>query len=412
VKLKNAIDVSRWRLCVGCGACAYACEKKNIVLEDIPDQGIRPKARGAECDECGKCLEVCPGLGAAHSSMAGNGSSTTELTKKWGPILEVWEGHAVDPGVRYRASSGGIATAIGLYCLEAGRWSGVLHIGMDEAEPWRNKTVLSRTREDLLSRSGSRYSPASPCDGLEKVENESSPCVFIGKPCDIQGFRKAEVSRPRLEGKSGLAIGIFCAGTPATAGLMNLLRRIHVSPEDVGEVRFRGNGWPGSFAVRLKGKETFSQPLSYQESWGFLQAYRPFRCYLCPDGTSQFADISCGDPWYRKMGEKEQGHSLVLVRTEKGRKVVQGAIREGYVALERRDPQVLEESQQNLLEKRRAIWGRLAAMKALRIPAPEMRGFYLFDNWRRLPAKEKARSILGTARRIIQRGYFRPMGSA
>jgi coenzyme F420 hydrogenase subunit beta len=193
---------------------------------------------------------------------------------------------------------------------------------------------------------------------------------------------------------------------------MNLLRRIHVSPEDVGEVRFRGNGWPGSFAVRLKGKETFSQPLSYQESWGFLQAYRPFRCYLCPDGTSQFADISCGDPWYRKMGEKEQGHSLVLVRTEKGRKVVQGAIREGYVALERRDPQVLEESQQNLLEKRRAIWGRLAAMKALRIPAPEMRGFYLFDNWRRLPAKEKARSILGTARRIIQRGYFRPMGSA
>jgi coenzyme F420 hydrogenase subunit beta len=79
----------------------------------------------------------------------------------------------------------------------------------------------------------------------------------------------------------------------------------------------------------------------------------------------------------------------------------------GYISLERTDPEILEKSQSNLLSKREAIWGRLATMKAFTIPTPELNGFSLFKNWRGLPAKEKARSVLGTARRIIQRGYYR-----
>ena len=59
--------------------------------------------------------------------------------------------------------------------------------------------------------------------------------------------------------------------------------------------------------------------MSYMESWGFLQRYRPYRCYLCPDGTGELADLSCGDPWYREILEDEPGHSLVVVRTERGK---------------------------------------------------------------------------------------------
>jgi len=33
----------------------------------------------------------------------------------------------------------------------------------------------------------------------------------------------------------------------------------------------------------------------------------------------------------------------------------------------------------------------------------------LYENWKKLPVKEKARAILGTARRIVQRGYHRPL---
>ena len=212
---------------------------------------------------------------------------------------------------------------------------GALHIAADTGKPYLNKTVMSRSRADILSRTGSRYSPASPCDGLKQIEQASGPCIFIGKPCDIAGLRKAQSLKSELNKKTGLAIGIFCAGTPSTKGTIELLKNLDVNLTDVSEIRYRGKGWPGKFAVRIKGEKREREIMTYMNSWGFVQKYRPYRCYLCPDGTSEFADISCGDPWYRQIQDNEQGYSLVLVRTERGRDILLGAIKAGYVSLER-----------------------------------------------------------------------------
>lgn len=408
-ELRKAVDVARWRLCLGCGACAVACERGNILLEDYPGIGIRPRMRGADCDGCGKCIEPCPGLGIAHDLRNGFESSLEELRRDWGPILEIYEGYAADPEIRQYGSSGGAAAAITLFCLESGLAGGALHVGKDEESPWLNKTVISRTRREIVERTGSRYSPASPCDGLGEIRRASSPHVFVGKPCDIQGLRKSESLGPELRGNVALAVGIFCAGTPATAGILDLLARLRISGEELQDIRFRGNGWPGSLSLRLKDGNCRSGELSYADSWGFLQKYRPFRCYLCPDGTSEFADISCGDPWYRKPSCEDLGQSLVLVRTAKGREVLQKAMEAGYLELKRVDPGVLELSQKNLLLKRKAIWGRLITMRAFGLPVPEYKGFALFKSWLELPVADKARSVAGTARRIMQRKYYNPL---
>jgi coenzyme F420 hydrogenase subunit beta len=285
---------------------------------------------------------------------------------------------------------------------------GALHVAADKKEPLTNRTVLSRNRSEILSRAGSRYAPASPCDGLEMIETAPGRCVFIGKPCDVTALRKAQTVRAELDRNIGIAIGIFCAGTPSTQGTLDLLHTLDIDPDRVEGLRYRGKGWPGKFSVKLEGQEKPREVLTYMDAWGFVQKYRPYRCYLCPDGTSEFADISCGDPWHRAIKEGEQGYSLVLVRTEKGRQIIHGAIKAGYVTLRQAEPGVLEASQKNLLTKRGAIWGRLLVMKAFGIPTPRLVGFSLFDNWLKLPLKEKVRSILGTARRIIQRKYFAP----
>jgi coenzyme F420 hydrogenase subunit beta len=407
-ELHKAVDVVRWRLCLGCGACAVACERGNIFLEDIPGVGIRPRMRGGDCDMCGKCLESCPGVGIVHGSRNGFEACLEELRDGWGPILEIYEGYAADPEIRRFGSSGGAAAALSLFCVESGLAGGVLHVGNDDEHPWRNKTVVSRTRREILSRTGSRYSPASPCEGLGEIRHASSPHVFIGKPCDIQGLRKTEALASELREKVGLAIGIFCAGTPATMGVLDLLAGLQISREDLQDVRFRGDGWPGSFSVRLKDGSRCPSELSYAESWGFLQKYRPFRCYLCPDGTSEFADISCGDPWYMEPAGDDPGQSLVLVRTQRGREVLQRSMEAGYLNLKRVDPKVIELSQKNLLMKRRAIWGRLITMKAFGLPVPGYEGFPLFKGWLALPLGEKTRSIVGTARRILKRKYYKP----
>ncbi len=407
-RIKNAQDVARWRLCVGCGACAFVCPQRNITLVDVVGEGIRPRLSADRCTQCGDCLAACPGINADHSSRAGVNGLLGELLQGWGPVLEVWEGHASDQSLRFNGSSGGAASALALHCLEHEGMHGVLHIAAEGRTPYTNKTVLSRSREEILSRAGSRYSPASPCDGLELIESAPGPCVFIGKPCDVAALRKVGRIRKRLEKNVGVALGIFCAGTPSTQGTLDLLRRLDVKPDDLEALRYRGQGWPGDFVALAKGSANSVKRLTYRESWGFIQKYRPYRCHLCPDGTGEFADISCGDPWYREILENEQGYSLVLVRTERGREILRRARDVGSVTLKRADPELLERSQRNLLLKRGAVLGRLVAMRMFGIPPPRLKGYHLLGNWLSLPMKEKASSVLGTARRIIQRKYYRP----
>jgi len=334
-----------------------------------------------------------------------------ELKKQWGRVLEVWEGHASDPEIRFKGSSGGLCTALSLFCLEKGFAEGIVHIGSDPDRPWKNKTFRSTNREALVSRTGSRYSPASPCDGLKSTEEADGPSVFIGKPCDVEGLRMAQQLKPDLARNTALAIGFFCAGTPSTLGTLELLRTHGVDPDRVAELRYRGMGWPGMATARLKDDGAVPLKLSYQDSWGFVQKYRPFRCYLCPDLTAEAADISVGDPWYRDLGEDDPGRSLILIRTGRGQEIFRQAMEQGYVTAERADPEIIYRSQKNLLGKRQAIWGRLLAMKLLGIPRPELKGFHLFENWQDLPVKDKAKSVLGTARRSIQRKYYRKAGS-
>lgn len=407
MKLGNVQDVVEWGLCIGCGACAYICPE-NITLVNVLDEGIRPKLEQSPCGECHDCLKVCPGINVVHPTGQDRINVIPSLMESWGPVLEVWEGFASDPEVRYAGSSGGLASAIALYCIEKEQMHGLLHIGQDGSTPLKNKTILSVSRDEILARTGSRYAPASPCDGLPMVASAPEPCAIIGKPCDITGVTLARSLRSELAEKIGVTIGIFCAGTPSSQGTLDLLEKQGIDPSTVEEIRYRGNGWPGKFSVKIKGEAAPREVMTYMDSWGFLQKYRPYRCHLCPDPTSEFADIACGDPWYRSIEEGEPGQSMALVRTERGREILSGAIQAGYVTLKKADPSILEKSQRDVLQKRGAVWGRLAAMKCFGIPTPKLQGFSLFENWRRLSFKDKMKSTLGTARRIILRGYYRP----
>lgn len=407
-RIRRVADVARWRLCVGCGACVPVCPQGSIRLANELGDGLRPRIDEGRCKDCGECLKVCIGVEMAHKSVEGAPQYVPGLALSWGPVLEIWEGYAADPDIRYMGSSGGLASSLALFCIERESMQGILHVGTDEEDPLTNQTAYSRSRSEVLQRTGSRYSPASPCDGIGRLESATGPCVFIGKPCDVAGLRKAQELRPSLDRNVGLVIGIFCAGTPATQGTLDLLKRLDIDPNQVEELRYRGRGWPGKFAVKLKGEGGLREVTTYLDAWSFIQKYRPYRCYLCPDATSEFADISCGDPWYRPIREGEMGHSLVLVRTDRGKAILRRAIAEGYVELQQADPGILKNSQPGMQAKRGAVWGRMLAMKAFRVPTPRLGGFSLFQNWLGLSSMEKVRSVLGTARRTIQRRYYRP----
>ena len=399
-------EVSSRQLCSGCGVCAYLEPQRYRIGESI-EYGRRPFTRDNPNSEAGDALEACPGASLKHSFDPADPDLIQSLTGAWGPVYEVWEGYASADEIRFAGSSGGAATALAAYCLEQAGMAGVLHTAAREDRPYLNRSVFSTNREMLLANTGSRYAPASPCDSLQMIEQAEQPSVFIGKPCDVAAVQQARQLRPGLDSKLGLTIAFFCAGSPSTRGTLELLKKAGVEDVDhVKSLRYRGNGWPGMWTARWvdsSGEEREAK-MSYAESWDFLQRFRQWRCYICPDHTGEFADVAVGDPWYRRVEPDEPGKSLIIARTPRGREIIHAAAAAGYLTLERQDSSLLPRSQPNLLGTRGSLWARLKVLRLLGAAVPAYNGFETFRFWRReLTLKQRFQSFIGTAKRVFRK---------
>jgi coenzyme F420 hydrogenase subunit beta len=382
----------------------------SIRMVDTLEPGRRPVCDAERRDPArqAEALAACPGIELRHDFDPTDPGLIGELTAAWGPVRQLWEGYAADPQVRFAGSSGGAATALALYCMERAGMHGTLHIASRPDIPYLNHTVLSRTRQELLAATGSRYAPASPCEGLGMIENAPGACVFIGKPCDVAGAARAAALRPKLQEKLGLTIGIFCAGTPSTRGTLEMLRAMGVEdPATLTSLRYRGNGWPG------KAVATFRQPdgseqrreLTYQQSWGdILEKHRQWRCYVCADHSGEFADIAVGDPWYRKLGPDEVGYSLILARTPRGQRILAGAIEAGYLQVKPAEARLLPASQSGFPVVRGSLWARLLTCRLMGVPTPRYIGLPMFRFWiSELSLKQKLQSFYGTVKRVFRK---------
>jgi coenzyme F420 hydrogenase subunit beta len=179
-------------------------------------------------------------------------------------------------------------------------------------------------------------------------------------------------------------------------------------PHDVASLRYRGYGWPGDTAVTVRNGDAFeTRRISYEASWGeILTNHKQWRCQVCADHTGELADIAVGDPWYREVSPEDAGRSLVLVRTERGRRVLREAVAAGYLELTEADPSILPRSQPALLRGRGAVWGRSLACRLMGVPAPRYRGFPMLRWWlSELSLGQKVRTFGGTVKRVL-RGEF------
>lgn len=405
--VKNLQDVVDWELCSGCGVCKYAATTGKVELVNIETSGIRPVFDARAAAASSRLLDLCPGYSVDARGASGPSRKPTAADQEYGQALEIWEGYASDSEVRYRGSSGGALTALALWCLERGNMAFVLHTGMDPNKPWLNTTFLSRTRAELLGRAGSRYAPASPCEGLGEIEHSDRPCVFIGKPCDTAAAMAARWERPTVDQRLGVVLAFFCAGTPSTRGTLDLLGRLNIQPAAVNELRYRGDGWPGGFAVTsdMGARHDF---IPYREAWRALTPHIPLRCRLCPDGLGRVADISCGDAWEKyDEGSSNPGVSIIIVRTKRGQEILHGAVAGGYLNLAPASSDRVFAAQPHLLSKRRELFGRLLALRLLGIPVPRFRGFSQFHSWVRLPFLQKLRTVGGTLLRAAMRGWWK-----
>jgi coenzyme F420 hydrogenase subunit beta len=341
----------------------------------------------------------CPGSTVAPWQAAPN------VHPYWGPWHQVLTGHAVEERVRHEGSSGGGVTVLALHALRTGLVDRVIQIRADAERPTRNVMTVSHSEEEVIQGAGSRYAASSPLSEIDRILDEGGKIAFIGKPCDASALRQFGEYDHRVGERIPLILSFFCAGIPSEQGARNILKELGISEEELAQFRYRGFGWPGrATATAHDGR---SADMSYADSWGgHLSKEVQFRCKICPDAVGGVADIACADAWYGgETGypkfEEQSGRSLVVTRTARGDEFLRDAVKAGAIVVEPLSIEEIDLMQPSQARRKREIVSRTAAVRMTLNPVPKMKGLMIGEAARGASTKERLRSFVGMARRIL-----------
>lgn len=308
---KNISEVINSGLCTGCGTCVGMCPNSALKMVKHLDGVYIPLTNIKKCNHCNICINTCP---VNFNDV--NVMNSTDLFL--GNHLNCYIGHSTHEQLRWNSSSGGLITALLIFALEKGIIKGAVVSRMNRKKPLEPEVILAKTREEIISASGSKYCPVPVNIALKKVLKENGKFAIVGLPCHFQGLKKAEKINKKLKEKIILRMGLFCGSTPTFLGNEFLFKRLGTSKEDITSISYRGLGWPGFMTINLNNRKKMSIP--FFKYWTILGSplFTSKHCMLCNDLTNEYSDISFGDAWLPELKNNRIGMSIVVSRTKIG----------------------------------------------------------------------------------------------
>jgi coenzyme F420-reducing hydrogenase beta subunit len=101
---------------------------------------------------------------------------------------------------------------------------------------------------------------------------------------------------------------------------------------------YRGIGWPGHNVFEYENGEKIlisRRPKSLIEqahhTLSFFPIFAQKKCLLCIDRFASYADISVGDAWLPKFKNDSKETSLIIVRNNKAKKILEDMKERGYL---------------------------------------------------------------------------------
>ncbi len=347
---RTVAEIVHDKLCLGCGTCDGICPRQAIgMVYSTKNRTYVPSIDMARCNRCGLCFAVCPGLHASVSSRDPRGAGATP-TGPFGEFRKCYIGHASDGEIRFRASSGGIATALSAYVLETGRMDAVVSTRMKKDALVDTEPVLCRSREEITRGMGSKYCPAATNSILKAIDAGAVTSVlFTGLPCHMRGLWNARTLLPLKKLERVITMGLLCGGMRGQEGTHWILKKRSVALSSLSDITYRGDGWPGSMKLISRSRETVAAIPYTEYGDEYFESWQPWRCFLCTDRTSMTADISLGDAWLPELKEDPLGTSLILARTAEGVQLIEDAMKDGMIQAREIDHPAVMRSQQGLV---------------------------------------------------------------
>ena len=399
-------------LCIGCGLCRSSAGRDQIDLVMTPQGRERPLARRPlEQAALERINAVCPGTRIGGTDTASCNTAMHDTV--WGPAERLSIGHASDPLVRFRGSSGGALTALGRFLLSSGRVNFILHVGASKSAPMRSERRLSFDAAAVLDGAGSRYGPAAVlidfCEILERAE----PFALIAKPCDVTAVRNLGRIDARVDRYMRYALTLVCGGASDLRKSEEVLQHFRIHESELALFRYRGHGNPGLTRVETKDGRAFE--LTYQQLWEDESKWmiQP-RCRICPDAIGVEADIAASDVWPggSPTGE-DAGFNGIIVRTARGLELYEAAVAAGALTIDDSATYAdFDRFQPHQVRKRRAVWARLKALQVSGKPVPQVTNLGLEDCARQNTLRENLAEYRGARDRAAASSLTEPPATA
>jgi coenzyme F420 hydrogenase subunit beta len=297
-----------------------------------------------------------------------------------------------------------VLTALGQFILASGRAKFVLHVAASAREPLRTERRLSFEAAAVLDGAGSRYGPAAPLVDFTALLDRGEPFALIAKPCDIAAVRNLARSDSRVDRYLRYALTFVCGGVSDLTKSEEVASELGIRPDELSLFRYRGHGNPGP--TRLQTRDGRSFELTYPQMWEDEATWRiQARCKICPDAIGESADLAASDIWPGggPVGE-DDGFNGIIVRTARGLELYRAALASGALVVEPReiDFRDFDDFQPHQVRKKRAVWARLAGMRAAGRPVPETQGLRLEECARLNTLRENLDEARGARRRARQ----------
>ena len=371
--------------CCGCTACASICPHNAISMKPDTLGFLYPEVDTENCVDCGLCEKVC----------AFNDDYDTSLNLSQ---PDVYAARHKDMKEIETSRSGAAFIALSDWVIEHG---GVVY-GVGYTDHFRVVHKRAVSKEERNEFKGSKYVQSDLTGVFRQVKADLKAgllVMFSGTPCQTAGLNSYVGKKLR---ETLYLVDIVCHGVPGPfiwRDYLAYLERKH--GDKICWVNFRDKqlyGWTAhheSFKfVNGGGKMTFTY--TFYKHIMFRHS-----CGVCPyTNTRRPSDITLADFWgWEKtdptFNADDKGVSLVLINTEKGRKLFE-AVKDNMNIIPVKLENCLQPNLQHpsIIHPKRMAFERDYARKGFE---------YVMKKYGDMGWRYRVRRILGKVKRIMKR---------
>lgn len=275
---------------------------------------------------------------------------------KIGYYNSLYAGHVLEGNYRKNASSGGFGTWIFKELFERDLIDGVIHVkeNKNKNESILFKYDISYSVEEIQEGAKTKYYPVEFSEVLNKIKMNPGRYAIIGIPSFIMSIRLLARQDPILNERIKYTVGLICGHQKSAKFAESLAWQVGIEPGDLKTIDFRKKimGIPASnygveIVGKVKGEEVkvvrkMNEFIGHDWGQGFFKSNASD---FTDDVMNETADITLGDAWLPQYVKDSKGNNILVVRNNTIKQILEEAIVEKKVMLDKIDVNTVIQSQ-------------------------------------------------------------------